>query len=96
MEPQKSTQLTKPAEGVQKVIGKVVDLPTQVNTLVDHPEHYNKHLSGIECIQVVQHFNFNMGNAIKYIWRADDKGNPIQDLEKAIKYLQFEIQRRSK
>lgn len=60
---------------------------------VDHPEHYNSHPSGIECIDVVQHMNFNLGNAIKYIWRASDKGNAIQDLEKARWYLDKEIER---
>lgn len=61
---------------------------------VEHPSHYNNHPSGVECIDVVQHMNFNLGNAVKYIWRCDEKGNPIQDLEKAIFYLQQEIKRR--
>jgi hypothetical protein len=65
-------------------------------SLVDHPTHYNAHPSGVECIQVVEHFNFCLGNAIKYIWRADEKGTAIQDLEKAIWYLQYEIKRRNK
>ena len=61
---------------------------------VNHPEHYNKHPSGIECITIVEHFNFNIGNAIKYIWRAGIKSdNPIEDLEKAIWYLKREIER---
>ena len=37
---------------------------------IDHPEHYTKHKSGVECIEITQHFNFNKGNALKYIWRA--------------------------
>lgn len=61
---------------------------------VEHPSHYNSHPSGVECIDVVQHMNFNLGNAVKYIWRCDEKGNPIQDLEKAIFYLKQEIKRR--
>jgi hypothetical protein len=61
---------------------------------VEHPRHYTNHDSGIECIEVAKHFNFCLGNAIKYIWRADEKGNAIQDLKKAIQYLEFEIQRR--
>jgi hypothetical protein len=60
---------------------------------VDHPKHYNSHPSGVECITVVEHMNFNKGNAIKYIWRAGDKGNEIEDLEKAAWYLQREIAR---
>lgn len=61
---------------------------------VDHPVHYNRHPSGVECIDVVEHMGFNLGNAVKYIWRADEKGNAIQDLEKAAWYIQREIDRR--
>lgn len=62
------------------------------NEYVDHPKHYTK-VPGIECIDVTKHFNFNKGNAIKYIWRAGDKDNEVQDLEKAKKYIDFEIER---
>ena len=60
---------------------------------VNHPKHYNTNPSGIECIEVVRHMNFNKGNAIKYVWRAGDKGNEIEDLQKAIWYLNDEIAR---
>ena len=63
---------------------------------VNHPKHYNNHPSGIECIEVVRHMTFNLGNAIKYIWRADEKGKDIEDLEKAIFYIKDEIEKRSK
>lgn len=59
---------------------------------VDHPDHYNQ-IPGIECIDVVEHMNFNRGNAVKYIWRAGLKGDVVEDLEKAIWYLQREVQR---
>lgn len=58
---------------------------------VNHPPHYLAHPSGIECIEVTRHFNFNLGNAIKYIWRAGKKDSTIQELEKAIWYLKDEI-----
>lgn len=61
--------------------------------MVNHPPHYNQHPSGIECIEVSQWFNFNLGNVIKYIWRAPFKGCTIEDLEKADWYLQQEIKR---
>lgn len=61
---------------------------------VNHPKHYTSHPSGIECIQVVRHMGFNLGNAMKYIWRADEKGNDIQDLEKAAWYIADEIKKR--
>jgi hypothetical protein len=47
----------------------------------------------VECIDIVEHFNFNLGNAIKYIWRAGLKGEAIEDLRKAIWYIDREIQR---
>lgn len=61
---------------------------------VHHPPHYNKHLSGVECIQITEHMNFNLGNAIKYIWRAGLKSEDIKkDLEKAKWYIEREIKR---
>lgn len=64
--------------------------------VVDHPKHYNQHPSGIECIDVVEHMSFNLGNAIKYIWRADFKGAPLDDLRKAKWYIDREIDKRRK
>jgi hypothetical protein len=63
---------------------------------VNHPKHYNAHPSGVECITIVEHFNFNVGNAIKYLWRADEKGHELEDLKKALWYCQREIERRSR
>ena len=66
------------------------------NEQVKHPDHYNKHPSGIECWDVVRHMNFNLGSAVKYIWRADEKHEtPLVDLQKAVEYLQDEIKRLS-
>lgn len=61
--------------------------------LVNHPPHYTSHPSGIEAIQVTRHMNFNLGNAMKYIWRAGQKDDAIQDLEKAMFYIADEIRR---
>ena len=47
---------------------------------VNHPPHYNTHPSGIECIEITRHMNFNLGNVVKYIWRADDKDDPVENL----------------
>lgn len=62
---------------------------------VNHPKHYNSHPSGIECIQVVEHMPFNIGNAIKYLWRTEHK-NGLEDLKKAAWYVNREIERQSK
>lgn len=56
---------------------------------VNHPSP-----NGIECIQITEHMNFCIGNAVKYLWRADLKADSIQDLEKARWYIDREIQRR--
>lgn len=62
---------------------------------VNHPSHYISDPSGIECIQITRHRNFNIGNAIKYLWRAGlkDGNSDIQDLQKAVWYIQDEIER---
>lgn len=69
--------------------------------LVNHPSHYTSDPSGIECIQITRHRNFNIGNAIKYLWRAGLKQSAdksaqekqIEDLKKAVFYIQDEIKR---
>lgn len=67
----------------------------KVNEQVNHPKHYNSHPSGIECIDIVRHHNFNVGNVIKYLWRQGLKeGNSdLQELKKASWYLNDEINR---
>lgn len=69
---------------------------TYMNDPVNHPAHYNEHPSKIECITITEHMGFNLGNAVKYIWRADLKGQSIQDLQKAVWYINREIVKRSK
>jgi hypothetical protein len=65
--------------------------------VVHHPPHYTSHPSGVECIQITEHMNFCLGNALKYIWRADLKhDDATEDLEKAKWYLEREIARRSR
>lgn len=65
---------------------------------VNQPEHYMRHPSGIQCIEVTEHMNFCLGNAVKYIWRTGQKENvnAVEDLRKAIWYIQREIERISK
>ena len=65
------------------------------NDPVNNPKHYTAHPSGIECIQVTEHMGFNLGNAVKYIWRCDLKKDAIEDLKKAIWYVEREIAKRS-
>lgn len=70
----------------------------QRGTSVNHPPHYNAHPSGVECIDVVEHMTFNVGNAVKYLWRAGLKGGApiVEDLRKARWYIDREIQKLEK
>lgn len=78
---------------------------------VNHPAHYNSHPSGVECITITEHMNFNVGNAIKYLWRAGIKvchprdiseeadrtrKSHLEDLKKAAWYINREIERLQK
>lgn len=66
---------------------------------VNHPEWYTKHPSGVECIEVARHFCFDIGNAIKYLWRAGLKKEQgmseiekeIEDCNKAIWYIEDHV-----
>lgn len=62
---------------------------------VNHPHHYTSHPSGIEAITICEHMGFNLGNAMKYLWRNEGKGG-TEDLRKSIWYIQREIQKREK
>ena len=70
------------------------DEPVAPRDPVNHPAHYMGHPSGVECIQITEHMGFNLGNAVKYIWRADEKGDAVENLRKARWYLDREIARR--
>ena len=67
------------------------------NDAVEHPSHYTSDPSGIECISITRHRNFNVGNAFKYLWRAGlkDDAKQVEDLRKAIWYINDEIERLS-
>ena len=66
-------------------------------TMVDHPPHYIAHPSGVECIEITEHMNFNLGNAVKYIWRSGLKSDSaVEDLRKARWYVEREIARLTK
>ena len=71
------------------------------DAMVEHPKHYTSHPSGVECIEITRWHDFNIGNAIKYLWRCglkedagmDMKAKTIQDLEKAMFYIRDEIEK---
>ena len=66
---------------------------------VNHPKHYTSHPSGVECIEITRHYTFDIGNAIKYLWRAglkkeqglSDVEKEIEDCKKAIWYINDHI-----
>ena len=59
---------------------------------VNHPHHYADN-GPFECIELTEKYDFCVGNAIKYVWRHNDKGKPVEDLSKALWYVQREIDR---
>ena len=63
-----------------------------IDSNVESPWHYNQ-IAGVECIEVIDKlgFNFNLGNALKYLWRCEYKGKKIEDLKKAVNYINREI-----
>lgn len=63
------------------------------NEAVDHPAHYGGVDNPYEAIKVIEAWGlgFNLGNAVKYIARADKKGSNVEDLKKARWYLDREI-----
>lgn len=78
---------------------KKMEQEEQKKERVNHPDYYNQHPSGIECIEIIRHYCFDIGNAIKYLWRAglkkessmSDKQKEIEDLRKAIWYINDRI-----
>lgn len=70
-------------------------LQAVVSDPVHNPRHYTSHPSGVECITVTEHMGFCLGNAIKYLFRREHKGTPVEDLKKAAWYISREIDRRS-
>lgn len=57
----------------------------------DNPNHYRVGSSGVECIEIVRCLSFDLGNAIKYMWRLGNKDEDTKELKKAIWYLVDEI-----
>jgi hypothetical protein len=83
-------------EGMRMTKKEAEQAVEQIRDMVNHPKHYTSHPSGIECIKITEHMGFCLGNAIKYIWRADLKNDSIEDLKKAVWYINNEIKKREK
>ena len=69
--------------------------PDELKDIADpiNPAHYKQHPSGVEAIEITEHMTFNIGTAMKYLWRAGFKGSAIEDLRKALWYIEREIKR---
>ncbi len=63
--------------------------------MVNHPPHYTA-IPGLKVIDITENLNFCLGNAVKYILRADYKGDWETDIRKSIWYLNREIERRKR
>jgi len=91
----RSIYIQEASKPLSEAIKEWVDCKDEVD-VVNQPKHYTEHPSGIECIQVTEHMGFNLGNAIKYIWRCDLKLDAIEDLKKAKWYIDREISKRER
>lgn len=90
--PSQSKTITTPSSGQSLGSSQTSGVPNK--EAVNHPVHYMAHPSGVECIEITEHFSFCLGNVIKYVWRAGLKGDELEDLRKAKWYLEREIERR--
>lgn len=67
-------------------------LPVTMFDVVNHPPHYK--VGGVETIDFIEAkgLNYHLGNVVKYITRADHKGDRLENLKKAQWYLAREIE----
>lgn len=83
------------ADRVKRLFG-VSPIPTEEAVdFINQPPHYTSHPSGVECIEIVEHFPYNIGAAMKYLWRSAMKGQ-TEDLQKARWHINRELERMKK
>lgn len=82
-------------DGKEEDVSTLDSHMSKVYERVEHPVHYNQHPSGVECITVIECMTFNVGTAMKHLWRAGLKpgASTLDDLQKAARYIQFEIEK---
>lgn len=71
---------------------QLVAVVVEQREMVNHPRHYNEHPSKVEVIEIVELMNFNVGNGVKYVMRAEHKGERTQDLKKALWYFKRQLE----
>ena len=88
-----SMQVLKRISEALNIDYKELDIKEDKKEMINHPSHYN--MGKYEAIDVIEDWNlgFNLGNTVKYISRAGHKDNILQDLKKALWYLDREIKR---
>ena len=102
VEEARNTLLSEIKDLRDKVFNNLTDTKekgTKEHDSVNHPQYYCSHPSGVECIEITRHYNFDIGNAIKYLWRAglkkeqglSDVEKEIEDCKKAIWYINDHI-----
>ena len=82
-------------EAIEKRLKELRSI-NKMHDAVECPEHYTDHPSGVECITITEWMSFNVGNAMKYLWRAGKKTDELEDLKKARWYVNREIRRLEK
>ena len=102
VEEARNTLLSEVKDLRDRVFNNLTDTKEEDNKehdAVNHPKHYTSHPSGVECIEITRHYTFDIGNAIKYLWRAglkkeqglSDVEKEIEDCKKAIWYINDHI-----
>ena len=82
------------ADRIKGMTATMADQRVVHNDQINHPPHYTAHPSGVECIDIVEHMSYNVGNAVKYLWRAGLKEDDWEkDMRKAVWYVEREIKR---
>lgn len=79
----------------QEQVAKVAEVKPEPADPIN-PSHYKNHPSGVECIEIAEHWPFNLGAALRYMWRVDDKDTPVENLKKALWHLEREIKLRER
>ncbi len=91
LDQRKQKELDEETARQKRLAEKLEQKPDPIN-----PNHYKQHPTGIECIEIIEHFAHNKAAAMGYIWRAGLKGDAIEDLQKAVWHLNREIERLKK
>jgi len=74
-----------------QIVWKRNVVPSNVSDSVHHPKHYTSDDCGVEAIEVTSLLPACISNAVKYVWRCGKKDEDLQELKKALWYINYSI-----